>query len=310
MPDNQELHIGTVSKPRLRPETLYDVEYTQTLPSNLIEMGAAQMISSYSGSIYLISVNGGQLRDNKMAIYETDVDAYDASLWEASRKVGANRELRWIDPADPTGTHYITIVSLNGIFPVVYSNWDFISGPKFGFTGSWRSFLVYKYVNIEAIPDEATRLSLTLDDMVWTDAEGYALIAWIYVVETRTLWKAGSGDPTDPPTDPPGWQKMSEGIIIDFPAGVNHKQQYIVRGQAVPASTSSGGNAPIEYEGMIRNPDDPDDVRTLKGTSNSYSALNSPFGSAVVFFSDPIGCTNTTNGDMHGAINMTETPVT
>ena len=110
MPDNQELHIGTVSKPRLSPETIYDVEYTQTLPSNLIEMGAAQMASSFVGSNFLVSVNGGQLRDNKMTIYQTDVDSYDATLWEASRKVGANRELRWIDPFD--STHYITIINL------------------------------------------------------------------------------------------------------------------------------------------------------------------------------------------------------
>lgn len=306
MPDNQELHIGTVSKPRLSPETIYDVEYTQTLPSNLIEMGAAQMITDFHAANFLVSVNGGQLRDNKMTIYQTEVDAYNADIWETSRKVGANREFRWTDPFD--STNYKTIINLTGIFPVAYSNWDFISGPGFELRGDWRSFLVYKYVNIEAIPDEATRLSLTNDDVWWTDSEGYFFIAWIYVVETNTLWRAISGALSQP-TDPPGWDKMTENIIIDFPAGVTHKQQYIVRGQAVPASTPNGGNSSIKYTGMIRNPDDPDDVRTISGESNSYSALNSPFGSAAVFFSDPIGCTNTTNGDMHGTVTMTETPI-
>ena len=307
MPDNQELHIGTVSKPRLSPETIYDVEYTQTLPSNLIEMGAAQMVSSFVGSNFLVSVNGGQLRDNKMTIYQTEVEEYSPTLWEASRKVGANREFRWTDPFD--ATHYVTIINLNGIFPVVYSNWDLVDDPTFELKGNWRSFLVYKYVNIEAIPDEATRLSLTQGDIYWTDWEGgISFIAWIYVVETKTLWKAVD-DPTKPPTDPPGWQKMTENIIIDFPAGVNHKQQYIVRGQAVPASTQDGHNCPIKYRATIRNPDDPNDVRTISGESSSYSALSSPFGSAAVFFSDPTGCTNTTNGDMHGTITMTETPI-
>lgn len=300
-----ELHIGKVSKPRLSPEMIYDVSCTQTLPSNLIEMGAAQMVSSFTGSKFLVSVNGGQLRDNKMTIYQTEVEEYSATLWEASRKVGANREYRWIDPFD--STHYITIINLNGVFPVVYSNWDLITDPIFELKGNWRSFLVYKYVNIEAIPNEATRLSLTVDDVSWTDVEGILFIAWIYVVETNTLWRAISSAFSQP-TDPPGWEKMTEDIIIDFPAGVNHKQQYIVRGQAVPATTPNGGNSPIKYTATIRNPDDPDDVRTISGESNSYSAYNSPFGSAAVYMESPIGCTNTTNGDMHGTITMTETP--
>ena len=309
-----ELHIGKVSKPQISPETIYDVEYTQTLPTNPIKIYAPRIVGyrgipelpqSIINQTYLVPVNGGQLSDNKMAIYRTDVDLLNGDLWEDSRKVGANREIRWQDPFSPA---FITIINLNGIFPSNYANWDFVQGPNLGMRCSWHSYLVYDYINIERIPDENTRLSLTVDDIYWTDYEGYSSIAWIYVAETNTLWRAIS-DALSQPTDPPGWDKHTEGVIIEFPTGVNHKLQYIARYQAIVGTNNSGNKAPIEYDGIIKNPDDPNDTRTISGESISYSVLNSAFGANAVFVDKPDAFSMLdVNGDMHGTVIMTETP--
>lgn len=309
MPDNQELHIGTVSKPRLSPETVYNVEYTQTLPTNQILIYSPYTISNYPGNFsqLLISVSGRTFGADKTLFYRTDVDILDVKLWTAndSTKVGAPREFRWVDMH--SSDVYITMINLTDVFPSNYANWDFISEPTFGMTCYWRSYLIYDYVNIEAIPDEATRLSLTQDDIYWTDYTVGASLAWIYVVETNTLWVAVS-DPLGPSTDPPGWRKHTEGIIIDFPQGINRKQQYIARCQAIPGALNTGNKAPISYRGMIQNPDD-GTVMEISGTSIAYTAYNSPTGASPAFVSQ-FPDTFRTNGDVHGYVTMTETPQT
>lgn len=306
MPET-ELHIGKVSKPRLSPETIYDVEYTQTLPSNPILIYAPYTVSAYEGDLttLFVSVNSSTFRDTRLSFYRTDVEILSGDVWSAgnSTKVGAQREIRWTHPSDPDV--YITMITLTGIFPSNYANWDFISDPKFGMTCNWRSYLVYDYVVIESIPDENTRQALTQDDIHWTDTEGPNLIAWIYVVETNTLWMAMQ-DPYAPSTDPPIWIKHTEGIIIDFPTGVSRKRQCIARYQAIPGS-NDGNKAPISYRGMIQNPVD-GTVTEISGSSIQYTVNNSPAGAVPAFVAPP-SHTNA-NGDMHGTVTMTETPVT
>lgn len=313
MPDNQELHIGTVSKPRLSPETVYDVEYTQTLPSNPITIPKPHTMDEPTGQPYaagprgncFVAVDGHQFSFGSFTFYRTDVKLVTGDIYESSRKVGASSRVIGYKETihDPVP---ITIVDLTNIFPSAYANWDIIIGPNFAMHPSdWLSFLVYDYVIIDAIPDEATRVSLTKDDINWTEVEGGSWYAWIYVVETNTLYRAVDAL-YSLPTDPPGWGKHTEGIIIDFPQGVSRKRQCIARHHAFAAS-HKGNKVLIDYEAEIRDPDT-GTTMTLTGTSGNYSVNNSPLGANLVLLY-PVCEMFSTNGDMHGTITMTETPI-
>lgn len=315
MPDNQELHIGTVSKPRFSPETVYDVECTNTLPSNPITIYKPRAMDGDTGEpysygpegLFFVAVDGYQFSEQRFAFNSTNVKLVEGTLWESSRKVGAQRYIQYQENIHlPT----INLVDLNNVLPSNYANWDIIIGPDFAMQPSnWRSFLVYSYVNITAVPDDETRLALTCEDIGFDDFEENNPCAWFYVVETKTLWVAVR-DVLRPPTDPLAfsWAVHTNNIVIDFPQGVNRKRQCIARYQAVPAS-NKGNKVYLDYKAEIKDPDT-GTTMTLEGSSVAYTVFNSPFGANLVFRDPRPFNMFPTNGDMHGTVTMTETPVT
>ena len=240
MPDNQELHIGTVSKPVFLPSTTYNVRTSYVsggMPYDLISpVHKIRYGKSPVGAKFVISRNGAQISDTQALILGQDYELCEGYLWLSD----------WSDPRCQwqirvnAGAEIGTVAAIDmgyGPLPTNYSSqfYELVSPGSMMFEGNFMYTLLYAGSEVEPCTTAIT---------------------------------------------------MADG----------------------------GNRSPILCTGIkLRQKFEPYSVITVDVSTTSYSAPNSPSGAAASIVPDDdedAYDTDQVNGDMHGTVIMTETPVT
>lgn len=148
MPDNQELHIGTVSKPVFLPTTTYNVR-TSYLPGGtryelIYPEHPQHKERNVLGVDYVISRNGAQISDTRALIFGQDYEIGSPYLWLSDP---TDPRCQWQVRAELGGElGTIAVIDMGyGPLPTNYNSqfYELISPGQMFFEGNYKYTLLY-----------------------------------------------------------------------------------------------------------------------------------------------------------------------